>query len=113
MTINVYRNKKYMRTTLILIAVLSCQLAMAQKVEKENLTKAKSTFWDFNKTQLQSVGKCYKDEFGETNEKHGKWTYYDRLGEVEEVRYYYRDMLHGQVTLYFPNGKNDKRDSSN
>ncbi len=77
----------------------------AQLVEKENLTKMKSTYWDFNRTQIQARGKYYVDELGETTEKHGKWTYFDRLGEIEEVRYYYRDVLHGEATLFYPNGK--------
>lgn len=100
-----YRKKQSMTKLIVCMLVSLAFSASAQVVDKENLTKSKRTFWDFNKTQIQSAGKYYKDDFGETTEKHGKWTYYDRLGEVEEVRHYYRDVLHGGVILFFPNGK--------
>jgi antitoxin component YwqK of YwqJK toxin-antitoxin module len=75
------------------------------EIEKENQTKTKRTFWDFNKLQVQSRGKNFVDGQGETDEKHGKWTYYDRLGEIEEVRNYYRDGLYGSTILYYPDGQ--------
>ena len=92
---------------LLFIFLISCFsfLVNAQEINKENLTKPSSTYWDFNKIQIQSRGKYYKDELGETTEKHGKWEYYDRSGTKEEVREYYKDMLHGKVTLYYSNGK--------
>ena len=94
-----------MKNLVLFICLLFAGFTQAQEIKKENLTKNKQTYWDFNKTQIQSRGKYYKDELGETNERHGKWTFYDRLGEIEEIRWYYRDMLNGQVILYFPNGK--------
>lgn len=75
------------------------------EILKENQTKNQTTFWDFNQRQIQSRGKYYVDNFGETTEKHGKWTYYDKLGEIEEVRNYYKDALHGLVVMYYSNGK--------
>jgi len=74
-------------------------------VSKENLSKKQSFFWDVNKTQIREVGSYYVDQQGETTLKHGKWKYYDRAGELEEERNYYKDMLHGSVSLYYPNGK--------
>ena len=102
----------------LIVAFLSFA-AYSQEIKKENLSKQSSTYWDFNKTQIQSKGKYYVDELGQTNEKHGKWQYFDRLGELEEERNYYRDMLYGEVILYYPNGKKrqqgyfkyDKQDS--
>ncbi|MFT5778543.1 MAG: antitoxin component YwqK of YwqJK toxin-antitoxin module [Crocinitomicaceae bacterium] len=88
----------------ILILFLTSS-SFAQPILKENLTKQISTFWDFNSTQIRSRGKNYQDQQGETDEKHGKWTFYDRAGQIEEVRNYYRDNLHGQVVLFYPNGK--------
>ena len=99
------KKSSMMKFAFSLLALLFVNVAFGQEVLKENLTKMKSVYWDFNKTQIQARGKYYKDELGETFEKHGKWTYYDRLGEIEEVRNYYRDMLSGQVTLLYPNGK--------
>ena len=104
---------------LLISAVLFAFGFYAQEIKKENLSKQQQTYWDFNKTQIQSRGKNYVDQFGETKEKHGKWVYYDKLGEIEEVRNYYRDMLYGSVILYYPNGtkrqegffKYDRQDS--
>ena len=47
----------------------------------------------------------FKDKQGETTEKHGRWRYYDRTGQLEEERNYYKDMLYGKTTVYFPNKK--------
>ena len=33
----------------------------------------------------------------------------DRLGEIEEVRYYYRDALHGEVDFVFPEWEKTSR----
>ena len=74
-------------------------------VLKENLTKKNSFFWDVNKSKLREIGSYYVDQQGETTLKHGKWKYYDRAGELEEERTYYKDMLHGAAIRYFPNGK--------
>lgn len=79
--------------------------AFAQEIDKENFTKIVNTYYDFNKSQPQASGHYYKDNLGETTEKHGKWKYFDRYGELEEVRNYYRDMLYGQVLLFYPNKK--------
>lgn len=89
----------------LLLFLFSSSCSFGQQVKKENLSKQKQTFWDYNKLQIQSQGKYYVDQFGETTEKHGKWLYYDRKGTIEEVRNYYRDMLHGEVVLYYSNGQ--------
>lgn len=94
-----------MRILSILFIFFISLSSSAQEINKENLSKQKRTYWDFNKSQIQSKGKYFMDEFGETTEKHGEWTYYDRLGEIEEVRNYYRDMLSGSVILFYSNGK--------
>jgi antitoxin component YwqK of YwqJK toxin-antitoxin module len=93
--------------TLSFIALMLVSFAFhAQEIVKEELSKQKQTYWDFNKTQIQSRGKCYVDPLvGETEDEHGKWIYYDRLGEIEEVRHYYKGMLSGKVTMFYPNGK--------
>ena len=89
----------------IVISMLYAAQLNAQKVLKENQTKQISTFYDFNKTKIMARGKYYVDQFGETTEEHGKWTYYDRYGGIEEVRNYYKGRLNGEVSLYYPNGK--------
>ena len=81
----------------------------AQVVRKENLTKKQSTFWDAQQKQVQSSGSFYKDELDETNDKHGEWLYYDRLGNLEEERNYYRGKLLGKVITYYA-GKKPKNE---
>ncbi|MGV3631970.1 MAG: toxin-antitoxin system YwqK family antitoxin [Bacteroidota bacterium] len=83
---------------------LSLTAVFAQEILKENLTKKHSFYWDFNKIKLQSIGSYYKDPLGETTLKHGKWEYFDEDGNPVETRTYYKDKLHGKVTLKFPNG---------
>ena len=85
----------------LLIAVTS----IGQEVKKENLTKKFTLYWDFNKTQVQAVGSYYMDELGETTDKHGKWLYYSRLGDIEEERNYYKEMLHGKTISYYSKDK--------
>jgi len=77
-----------MKTILSILLILISITSFGQVVLKENLTKKVSLFWDFNKLQLQATGSYYKDEIDETTDKHGKWLYYDRLGELEEERKY-------------------------
>jgi len=76
-----------------------------QTIHKENLTKPQFNYWDFNKKRVQSIGSYYKDQLGETLEKHGTWKYYDKFGIVEEERNYFHNKLDGKVMLYYPNGK--------
>ena len=75
------------------------------EINRENLSKQKQTYWDVNKSRVQSRGKNFVDRYGETTDKHGKWIYYDKLGTIEEVRNFYKGMLQGSVVKYFPNGK--------
>lgn len=64
---------------LVLFVLISIQTAFSQvdeyKVQKENLTKKESLFYDFNKTKIQSLGAYYTDKLGATTMKHGKWIY--------------------------------------
>ncbi|MES2798381.1 MAG: hypothetical protein V4638_00065 [Bacteroidota bacterium] len=76
----------------------------AQEVLKENLSKKVTIYWDYNRTQPQATGSYFVDQTGESTLKHGKWMYFDRLGEVEEERNYYKDLLHGKVASFFPAG---------
>ena len=98
-----------MKYLVCLITLLSGSFVFAQVVRKENLTKKQSTFWDAQQKQVQSTGSFYKDELDETNDKHGQWLYYDRLGNLEEERNYYRGKLLGKVMTYYP-GKKPKNE---
>ena len=94
-----------MRLRLLIYCCLICLPSFAQEILKENLTRKKSIYWDFEQIHIQATGSYYQDELGETIEKHGKWVYFDREGIVEEERNYYRDKLSGKVVLYYPNKK--------
>jgi len=76
-----------------------------QNIKKENLTKPEFSYWDFSKKRIQSVGSFYKDQLGETKDKHGVWKFYDKFGILEEERNYQKGKLDGKVMQYFPNGK--------
>lgn len=94
-----------MKYLLVISAVLSLFQVYSQQVEKRNLTKRQFYFYDINKTQIESDGFYYVDDLGETTFRHGKWRFYDREGELQEERNYYKNQLHGEVVIYFPNGK--------
>jgi antitoxin component YwqK of YwqJK toxin-antitoxin module len=104
---------------LFLFICISITPVFAQTIRKENLTKKVANHYDFQKTKLESEGAYYKDALGETNEKHGKWLYYDKNGVEIEERNYYRGKLNGAVLAYFSNRqkrsegyfKLDKQDS--
>ena len=93
------------KLSFLLLFIPSVLSAQEFEIEKENLTKKVSFFWDINKAHIQTLGSYYKDEFGETTLKHGKWKYFDREGAIEEERTYYKDMLHGRTIMLYPNGK--------
>jgi antitoxin component YwqK of YwqJK toxin-antitoxin module len=96
------------RIVLLLTFIFFGVRAFGQKIEKENLSKNHQTYWDFNHVQVQSSGKYFVDGMGETTNEHGKWKYFDRLGELQEVRNYYKGMLHGEVVRLYPNGKKEQ-----
>lgn len=94
------------RFVLIAIFLISqFSTSFSQEVLKQNLTRPEKTYYDFKKTQLLATGCYYKDQLGETKDEHGKWEYFTKDKKLEEVRNYYRGKLHGQVMLYWPNGK--------
>lgn len=90
---------------LLLIALLLPIYGKTQQVQKENLTPKDVLYWDFKKTKIQSTGSYYKDQLGQTRDKHGKWEFYNEFGDLEETRNYYREKLHGQVFLHYANKK--------
>lgn len=94
-----------MKKIISLLFMLTTFMVFGQKIEKENLTKKKSFYYDKNRVKLQSIGCYYKDNYGETTMKHGKWKYYDPAGLLEEERDYYKDKLNGKVVLFYANKK--------
>lgn len=94
-----------MNKILSLLFILVSLHTFSQEIFKDNLTKKKSFYWDFNKIKPQSTGAYYKDPLGETTFKHGKWEYFDENGNTIEIRNYYKDKLNGKLTMFYPNGK--------
>lgn len=87
---------------LILCLILLGNTLTAQLILKENLSKKQSTYWDFQQKQLLSVGSFFKDDKEVTTDKHGQWLFYDRLGNLEEERNFFRGKVHGKVMTYLP-----------
>ena len=88
--------------TLFMFATLSFGQATKPKMVKN--------FWDFNNSVLRSQGYYYADAFnGQTTLEHGLWRYWDRQGRLEEERNYLKGELHGEVVMFYPNGKPKER----
>ena len=74
----------------------------SQKVNPDNQTESVRLYWDAQKKHLSSKGAYYTDGIiGETNEKHGRWKFYDFNGVLTEERSYFRDRIHGRQLAYF------------
>ena len=85
----------------LFIAVFSFS-AFSQGVNADNQTEIERLYWDGGKKHLNCKGSYYIDDIiGSTNEKHGKWRFYDFNGELTEERNYFRDRVHGkQLTFH-------------
>ena len=94
------------RCLLFLALLLLFSTSYGQEVERENLSKRQSFYFDPpQNTKLESSGYYYVDELGKTAERHGKWSFYNIDGEVVEERNYYRNELHGEVVKYYGDRK--------
>jgi uncharacterized protein len=94
-----------MKKIVFLLSFIIPFIGVSQVVLKENLTPIDKIFWDIKKTKIQSAGSYYKDALGQTRDRHGKWEYFNEFGDLEEIRTFYREKLHGQVFLKYANGK--------
>mgnify|MGYP000326914720 CR=1 FL=1 len=82
----------------------------AQKVLSENLSPKVKLYWDGQKKHLSASGSYYQSEIvPESTEKHGKWLFYNKDGQLEEERNFYRDRLHGKQITYYPETKKIKK----
>jgi len=87
------------------LVVVVVQVSWSQEIDKDNLTKPITTYWDFEKTKVQSTGAYYQDYRGVTTEKHGTWQYFDKNGSLEEEQNYFRNKLNGSVRLFYEKDK--------
>lgn len=111
-----------MRIKFIVIFILPffCSNIWAQNIDKKNLSKPETNYWDYKKTKKRSMGYYYVDALGKTGKKHGKWKYWDKKGDLTETRTYNKGKIGGEVTLFYATGarkqtgyfKNGERDST-
>jgi len=103
-----------------IVCIFFTFVANGQTRKDRNLSKRQTFYYDpTTRTQVEITGYYYVDELGETTERHGQWTYYNRDGVKVEERQYNRNKLHGEVKTYYgPNRvkdlgyfKNDVQDS--
>ena len=93
---------------ILFMALFPCTVG-AQKVLSENLSPKVKLYWDGQKKHLSSSGSYYQSEIvPESTEKHGKWLFYNKDGQLEEERNFYRDRLHGKQITYYPETKKIK-----
>ena len=86
---------------LLMLFMLS-NVSIAQKVNEENLTEKVKLYWDSKEKHISAKGAYYTDNtLGDTQEKHGKWKFYDFNGTLEEERNYFRDRIHGKQIKYY------------
>lgn len=92
-----------MKKLCFLIVLIGLTFASFGQKTKPKLVRH---YWDYNSTQIQKEGHYYADDFnGQTTMEHGLWRYWDRQGNLEEERNYVKGVLHGEVILYYSNGK--------
>ena len=94
--------KSILNPLLIILALLYLNISFSQKVNEDNLTEQEKLYWDTQNKHLNSKGAYYVDGLiGITNEKHGRWRFYDFNGVLTEERNYFRDRIHGKQLTYF------------
>ncbi|RFC55945.1 toxin-antitoxin system YwqK family antitoxin [Brumimicrobium aurantiacum] len=76
----------------------------SQSRKERNLSKRKTFYYDPGvRKMIESHGYYYSDDLGETTERHGKWSFFNREGSLVEVRHYDRNKLHGEVKTFYGN----------
>ena len=86
-----------MKLLLLFLLLLSApHFIFSQNVREENLTERVRLYWDIEKKHIRARGAYYTDQIiGETQEKHGKWWFYDAKGNLTEEQHFFRDRIHG------------------
>ena len=96
--------------SLFLFSVILClNTVFTQEIRQEQLTDRERLYWDAENKKIRARGSYYQDDIiGVTNEKHGKWLFYNAKGNLTEEQHFYRGRIHGKQTSYHP----DKRIAS-
>lgn len=86
--------------------ILCLNPSYAQEIKQEQLTERERLYWDAGNKKIRARGAYYQDEIvGVTNEKHGKWWFYDAKGNLTEEQYFYRGRIHGKQLSFHLNKK--------
>lgn len=95
-----------MRSLFSIFLMLCLNPSYAQEIKKEQLTERERLYWDAGNKKIRARGAYYQDDIvGVTNEKHGKWWFYDSKGNLTEEQYFYRGRIHGKQLSYHPHKK--------
>lgn len=94
-----------MKLLLLFLLLLSApHFIFSQNVREENLTERVRLYWDIEKKHIRARGAYYTDQIiGETQEKHGKWWFYDAKGNLTEEQHFFRDRIHGAQLSFHSN----------
>ena len=90
------------KTILLSLFLLLFFNGNSQTRKELNLSKRQSFYYNpATRTQIESHGYYYSDDLGETTERHGKWSFFNREGILVEERKYDRNKLNGEVIKYY------------
>lgn len=83
--------------------ILCLNNVFTQEIRQENLTDRERLYWDIGNKKIRARGSYYQDDIiGVTNERHGKWWFYNAKGDLTEEQYFYRGRIHGKQISYHP-----------
>ena len=95
-----------LRSIFLFFIILCFNNVFTQEIRQENLTDRERLYWDAGNKKIRARGAYYQDEIvGVTNEKHGKWWFYDAKGNLTEEQYFYRGRIHGKQLSFHLNKK--------
>lgn len=96
-----------MKNLITSIFILSLITISGQGDHPEGLLKIKKeiTYWDADSTIKRSVGFYNKTGWSNVGARTGKWTFWDKKGNIEESAFYWSGFRHGKTTQYYSNRK--------
>ena len=76
--------------SLFLFSVILClNTVFTQEIRQEQLTDRERLYWDAENKKIRARGSYYQDDIiGVTNEKHGKWLFYNAKGRITEEQHF-------------------------
>jgi hypothetical protein len=91
---------------ILLLYIVFVPFSFAQKKENDPTKgllelKLEKTYWDKEQKKLRSEGYMNVAGFDAIGQRYGKWKFYYKNGNLEEVSEYYAGKLNGQITQYY------------